>query len=62
MALHMDPTNGIFALQLDAPLVYGHFALPEYHAEVVLPSRCINCAGQQSGDSFGGHTMVMTNR
>jgi hypothetical protein len=54
----MDTTHNIFAIALDAPLSYGHFASREYQAEVVLLSRRITFRGQESGDNFGGHTMV----
>ena len=46
-----------FAIQLDSPLVYGHYAGLEYQSEVALLSRRINFAGEQTNDNFGGHVM-----
>jgi hypothetical protein len=59
VALSISPITGEQAIQLSSPLVYAHYAGVEYQSEVVLLSRRILFVGSDSGDSFGGHTIVM---
>lgn len=54
----MNATTGVYAVQLNAPLVYAHHSSREWQGEVVLLSRRITFSGSDSGDFFGGHTMV----
>lgn len=49
-----------YVVQLDSALTYTHYSGSEYTGEVALLSRRFLFYGEQSGDGFGGHTMVET--
>jgi len=57
----MDPATRRYLIELDAPLVYEHFAGPEYQSEVALLSRNIVLEGSPAPSGFGGH-MLFTGR
>ena len=46
-------------VSLDAAVRHDHYAGAEYQAEVALLDRNILLVGQESNDSFGGHTQIM---
>lgn len=58
-AMAFDQSTGEYAVQLNSPLTYMHFSGKEWQGEVALLSRRIQLSGTDSGDSFGGHTMIM---
>ncbi len=58
VALRMDPTIPVYAVQLNAPLSFNHYGGVEYQSEVALLSRRINFKGEWSGDNYGGHIKV----
>jgi len=54
----MNDATQSYAIQVDRPLNYSHYAGSEYQGEVALLSRRVILQGSQSMDSFGGHTKV----
>ena len=58
VAVAMDSSTKSFAISIDKPLVYNHYAGIEYQGEVALLSRRITVEGSQSHDTFGGHMKV----
>ena len=57
-AVAMDTTLKSYAITIDQPLLYNHYAGIEYQGEVALLSRRVTVQGSQSNDNYGGHMKV----